>query len=446
MLEVWFKRAKTGWCDRRGPILRVTARIPTAAWGGEILILAFLLAGARPFWHYTHPPDEARLDAIADEVGSIGFMIQDHHPRWFAADAPLVNHTGTQVLFCRTSENGAAVFRLDLATGEKTKLFEEPADRFSAGPATVLSVYAWSPDDAKILYSRAGPTPAWELVDARADTGQELAALEIFRIRKAIWLTPESFVCVDPTGAIHWIKEQPDKNWKEVEIISLAGGPARGKLRLVQKQPDGTAKDLGTISVNGRYDNLAALSDNAIAWQEGNQIVALDLSAKTATALLKLQSERLKEFTYSPATGRFWLSCAEKGQDSLWRRIPGEETLQDSNLVGTANVNVRLWLNGGKGFVYFNPTGQLLAQTNAGADPQTILAGGHIGALAATPDGKRLVILGAASRSGLRRVGIRLGGQHGALPGACCRTRIPTRRHRHPNTAPAFSRQRRSLV
>lgn len=395
MLDIWFKQAKAGWPARREKFRRQFAKIPPPMWGGGILIFAFLLAAARPVWNFTHRPDDARLDAIAEEVGSFGFMIRDHRPQWFGADAPLINHAGTQILFCQTSENGAAVFTLDLATGEKKQLFEEFGNRFSPGPATALTAYDWSPDDTKIIFTRQGPTPAWELVVAEAATGRELATLEIFRVRKAVWLTPKSFVCTDQARAIHWIREQADKSWKE--IIPIAGEPAHGKLRLVQRQVDGTAKDMGTISVNGQYDGLTALSTNKIAWQEGNQIVAFDLSAKTATVLLKLPDERLKEFSYSPANGQFLLSCTTNGRDSLWRLMPGEETLQESNLMATANENVRLWFNDGKGFVYFNQAGQLRAQTNAASESKPILPGGHIGSLAVTPDGKRLVIFGAAS-------------------------------------------------
>lgn len=125
MLEKWYGAAAAKCRVHKGKALERASRIPAPAWGTVILIFAFLLAGARPSWNYLHRPDDARLDAIADEVGSLGFMIQGARAWWARADSPLINHAGTQALFCQTSENGAAILALDLSTGKKTQIFEE---------------------------------------------------------------------------------------------------------------------------------------------------------------------------------------------------------------------------------------------------------------------------------------------------------------------------------
>jgi dienelactone hydrolase len=394
MIERWLIKGRVRGGVWGGKFLRKAGRVAVGAW---ILSLAFLLAGARPFWNHFHQPDAARLDAIADEVGSIGFMIQGHRAWWFAADPPLINHAGTEVLYCQTSENGAALFRTDLATGERKQLFEELGSRFSAGPATVLTCYSWSPDDAKVVYTRRGQTDAWVMVVAEAATGRELAALNISRVEKTVWLSPASFVCVERSGDLHLIEEQPGGDWQEAETISIgARGAGQGQLRLQQPPRDGKLKRTGTISINGRYDGLAAWSSDTLVWQETNQIVSLNLPAKTAEVMFKLAGGALKGFSYSRETGQFLLSCTGKGQDSLWRLTPGEETLQETNLIATVKANVSRWLPGGQGWVYFNQDRQLLVQTNVSAEPVKVLEHGRIGSFAETPDGRHLVIFGTA--------------------------------------------------
>jgi dienelactone hydrolase len=400
MLEKWFKKEKTNSGASGGKIPRKAFLVPAGVW---IAGLAFLLAGGSPFWNYIHKPDEARLDAIADEVGSIGVMIQGHRARWLAADTPLINHAGTQVLFCQTSDNGTALFTTDLATGERKQLFEELGGRFTAGPMTLLAPFSWSPDDTKIIYSRRLQNPlsqndSYDMVVAEAVTGRDLAAMKMPGVQKTVWLTPKSFVCIERAGHVHLIAEQPDENWKETETISIgAGRPSHGKLPLIQKQQDGSRKEMGTIPINGKYEGLAALSSDTIVWQETNQILSLDLPAKAAAVLFKLQGKQLKEFSFSKETGQFLLSCAGNGQDSLWRLTPGEQMLQDTNWIATADVSVSMWLNGGKGYVYFDKNKHLLVQTNAWSEAAKVLEHGHVSSFASTPDGKHLVVFGTAS-------------------------------------------------
>jgi hypothetical protein len=395
MLEKWIKKGESKFDIWGRKLFRQASILPMRIWGVGVLSLAFILVAARPTWDYTHEADNARLDAIANEVGSIGFMIQGMRARWFAADPPLINHAGTQMLYCQTSENGAALFSLDLDTGYRKQLYEEPATLIQAGPTTALAAYAWSPDDTRIVYTRADPGRSIysydDLVVAEAANGSELAALGMPGVHKVVWLKAQLFVATDGAGEIHVIREQQDGIWAEVEAIA----PRVSKVNHNQKQRG--QKYIGTIPVTGQYDDLTALSTNTIAWREGGQIVSLNLASKTIAVLFEPRGQRLKQFAYAAKTSQILVTCSENGQNSLWRLTPGREALEDTNFVTAANVDVNTWLDESDGYAYFNEEKQLLVRANGSSEPVKVLEHGRVSSFACTPDGKRLIIIGTSS-------------------------------------------------
>lgn len=153
MVEQWIETGKKGGQTLGRRWLKVRPR----TWGVWIMAVAVVLAAWRPLAiRLREKPD---LDAIANEVGSISYLF---YGRSFGlrkaygdhADTPQINHAGTKVSYCRTSENGGAVYISDLLTGGKTMVYEEMAADFDSGPRTDMEVHSWSPDDTKLVYSR----------------------------------------------------------------------------------------------------------------------------------------------------------------------------------------------------------------------------------------------------------------------------------------------------
>jgi hypothetical protein len=176
MVETWIDAG-----GRKGrEICRKLAQADTRAWGGWIMALAVVLAAIHPLRvHFKRNP---HLDAIADEVGSISYMFYRNGETFSVrdafglhADTPQINHAGTKVLYCHTSDNGGGAYFHNLVTGEQTLVYEEMASNFFNGPSTDLEVHSWSPDDTRLVYSKTGKN----IVVYDVASGQESAALHI---------------------------------------------------------------------------------------------------------------------------------------------------------------------------------------------------------------------------------------------------------------------------
>ena len=116
-----------------------------------IILVALVIIG-HAFWNtYAVPP---HLDAIADEIGSLGYMVKNEGI-WKNGKLQL-NQAGDKILFTQSSEKGVGVFLCNVAGGQKQVVFEEKEICFGQGPHGVLKAYPWSPDDRRFVYGHQG--------------------------------------------------------------------------------------------------------------------------------------------------------------------------------------------------------------------------------------------------------------------------------------------------
>jgi hypothetical protein len=345
-----------------------TGRKKYAAWHQKIpaglcvMLLAVLLAGIRPLSGYIHKnPD---LDAIANEVGSISYMFYRDGNTFnirdafgIHADSPMIDHAGTRVLYCHTSDNGGAAYVNNFSTGERMLVFEEMATNFFAGPSTDLAVHSWSPDDTKFVYTRSGSS----MVICDSITGKELAALNIWPVGDITWLTSKSFACVERGNLLHLIQEQDGGKWKEVGKTIMAG-----------------------------YACLTTLSADTIAWQEANAIVALNLISRKTNVLAKIDDKTLKEFSCSPKTSQLLITCTTGQQDSLWR-IDFDVQMTNQNLIpiiSAPSIRAAKLVNGGKGYAYVDQNNKLVVQADAKSQPIRLFEHGNADSFSVSADGQ----------------------------------------------------------
>ena len=130
MAETSHNNGKRNWSE----ILRRTFIVPARFW---VVILVIGLVADRALWKHTSAP--AHLDAIAEEVGNVAYMVKNEGV-WKNGKMQL-NHAGNKILFCQSSEKGVGVFLADVAGGQKQMVFEEKEICFGQGPHGVLKVY-----------------------------------------------------------------------------------------------------------------------------------------------------------------------------------------------------------------------------------------------------------------------------------------------------------------
>jgi dienelactone hydrolase len=369
-------------------ILRRASIVPQRYW---MVILVVVLIGGHALCHFISYP--AHLDAIAEEFGNLGYVLKNEGIT--KNGKPQLNHAGSQILFCRSSEKGMGVFLCDTANGKKKMVFEEKEICFGQGPHGVLKIFPWSPDDAWFIYAHQGSGAANADYDranetlltiCNAESGQESATLEIpfGQVAALDWLSSDSFVFASGANGqdFYLVNRQADGHWQ-------------------QRQLD---KSASAAKPSDQLSSFVAISGDTVAWLQTDTIWTMNVASNTVEKLIQLPKDKSYfSFDYSKATRKFLISCWENHADSLWQ-LP----LDDPNSFSKVSVvsgkhdifwNDAVWLNEKGGFAYIVPlveknTSGLMVRNNSLSKPVLLFQHENIKYVAASPDGRGLFIIG----------------------------------------------------
>src|SRR5215469_7432607 len=86
-----------------------------------VAVFIFVLVSSCELFHLIK--HSSRLDAIAREIGGLGYVVKNEGV-WKNGKMEL-NHQGTQIIFCQSSEKGMGVFLANVSDGNKKTIFEE---------------------------------------------------------------------------------------------------------------------------------------------------------------------------------------------------------------------------------------------------------------------------------------------------------------------------------
>lgn len=390
MIEKYFEAGRKAGANWVGKLLGRMAFIPAGIW---IIILVILLVGARPVWTFIQRP--AHLNEIAAECGSgiVSF--------W---GLPTANRAGTKIAYAQTTENGLGIFLNDLTTGVSQLVHEYKEPDVLPG-MELFTMLPWSPDDTWFGYTvnqpglKQGDDQLQQVVICDAKTGAETIVgsfpNQLWRPTpdsSFSWLSPHSFVYVNHQNELHLAERQTNGTWKDT-------------VRLDSSQ-------MGDIPVSFITD----LSDNDIAWLQGNALWRLDVSSPNApvnffdfsTNIPEL--EKITRVSYSPETGRFLLNClGSNNVATVWNWTPGDSSSENLSRIQPANATWGgKWINQGGGWAYVSQSqpqhDTLVIQTNFSiasttrikfsVDLSSYYSQGFTLSFTAAANGKRLFIPG----------------------------------------------------
>ena len=345
--------------------IRLWRRIQVLPPGLQVAIIVVLLLGARPAWTFIHRP--AHLDEIAAECGSVHTFFR----------VPTTDQTGTRIAYSRTTENWVGTLLYNDVTGERQLIYTNHA----------RNSMPWSPDGLSFAYARtfesATPIIAIYWPDTRKTQLIPCAVASTFAWPNTdficSWLTPDSFVYTGDPMEMHWVRKQTDGQWKDT-------------VRFVPSQ------------VTNAPAFMTAMSDKNIIWQQGNTLWTLDVpSTNPPVKFFQLSTNssdltKLTGVSYSPETRQFLLNCTGTNDGSLWRLTPGDPSSENpSRIMSDNSIRDAKWINEGKGYAYINQDKSLVVRMELSAKSVTLFSEGNVTAFKASPNGKRLFIVGVMS-------------------------------------------------
>ncbi len=208
----WFRQRRAPWLP-----------------GAGLVMLAVALVGLRLLWLRVERP--AHLEENAAAYGSIGNFY-----------GPVrMNHDGSQFTYVTiAADRGHALFLCDTATGKKGQIIEDRQGVGYFGDDFAIQAGPWSPDDSCFLCVVSNRPMVFS-----ANTRQGQAVIDGEPFSDAVWLTPTKFACVaDGTN-----------------------------LCLAQKSADGQWDQKIFLSRNVPLTSLAAISSDAVAWLENDDVI-----------------------------------------------------------------------------------------------------------------------------------------------------------------------------
>jgi hypothetical protein len=367
-------------------ILRRASVVPARYW---VVILVVVLIGGHALCNFISYP--AHLDAIAEEFGNLGYVLKNEGIG--KNGKPQLNHAGSQILFCRSSEKGMGVFLCDTATGQKKMVFEEKEICFGQGPHGVLKVFPWSPDDGWFIYAHQGSgaqngdfdrANESVLTICSAEDVQESATLEIpfGQVAALDWLDSDSFVFASGTNGLDFylVNRQADGHWRQRPL------------------------DKSAANSSDPLSSFTAISGDTVAWLQGDTIWTMNVASNTVEKLIQLPKDKSYfSFDYSKATRKFLVSCWENHADSLWQ-LPLDDSDGFSKVSAVSGKhelfwNDAVWLNEKGGFAYIVPlveknTSGLMVRTHTTGKPVLLFQHENIQYFAVSQDGQSLFIIG----------------------------------------------------
>ncbi|HZQ45785.1 MAG TPA: hypothetical protein VFC07_02135 [Verrucomicrobiae bacterium] len=251
---------------------------------------------------------------------------------------PRSDALGSKVLYLQSSQAGIGLFSADVGSGKKQLLHEKSVMGY------IDCVSPFSPDDALFALVTDSIYDSGYLSICLADSMQELARIQApqWHVFEIAWLTPEKLVC-----------------W---------GRPGNGApFHFIQKQPDGAWKTWTSDILATNASCLTSLSSNAFAWLDANGLCVMNTTSNSVTTVFKTDKRKVGDFSFSPETGEFLVTCRENDLYSLWRFKPGKNTPDEiGQLASDKHIYNARWINGNKGYAYLDQK-TLVLKADAGS-------------------------------------------------------------------------------
>lgn len=343
-----------------------TNSIKQAATGFSLAIFVAALMIGR--WIYVRAANPAHMQEIAVELASIGK---------FVLPIPMPNKACDKLLFGQSTEQGVGIFLLDIASGQKQLIYEQPRKYYDPAKFKILG---WTPDDSLFAYQQHD-RQEWansRIVICNGNTGKMIDTVNVAGkmmngnyvfgiISSFVWLSPHAFAYIRIIGGdqdLIVLEENAGRNWVP----------------------------LGTFNINtkNQIGMLAATSTHSVVWQEGNTLQNLEITSGSKMQIFESKTNKLEGFSFSQDIGRFLLLCGDQTGDNLFVFQPDEKLLWGGIRAGSFtnlcrinnqpnSVKKALWIE--KGVAYLvQDLGQetLFIKTNASANPVSLCARGSV--------------------------------------------------------------------
>jgi predicted esterase len=237
------------------------------------------------------------LNTTLDEIFSNGRIL----------DAPVVNNSGSMLLFAQEIPNGVGVFLENLTTLKRTQIQSMKTVEIEGKKS--FRLFGWSPDDNYLAFSAVtvatnqNNKKYQEIVVCDGTTGAVKSSVDISsstpRPELGVWLTMNSIAILNYSHKLMIFNLETDKNL----------GPF-GKKGLVQSI---------RLENSGPYD-LVRVSDRSVAYCDKGNIWTLDIPASHPIQLTHFSDTTLEWLDYSPKAGKY-LFCLTRGNDVTNRYV-----------------------------------------------------------------------------------------------------------------------------
>jgi len=284
-------------------------------WGLGAALFTLLIAGQqlRLPWHF---------NAMAREISSIGaFRV-----------APLVNHSGTKLIYARETEDGIGLFLMNLATRQCHLV--GAVDRAVSIPDNSFKLIGWSPDDSRLAFAVDskqdqtiticdGDSGALQKTFPLCDNAKQKDFSMLDEVKEAVWLTGDSLLLMDSFHSLYLLNIKTSRMEELHGYTSLNGSPPYA---------------------------LARMSDHGIAYVDDGNVWSLDISTRQTQQLTCLTNATIEWLDYSPAKMAFLFCLTEPGS----KRSLYQFDLNTTNLTRLTDTDTLKgqWIDGDTGIAY----------------------------------------------------------------------------------------------
>ncbi len=305
------------------------------------------------------PPSVGEVRAAVQEIMSVAEFSRSPEP----------NHALTRLAFIRESDQGNALWELDLLSGHARRLPREEQPR---------RLFDWSPDDRYLLLRDYDSNEALTLYDANAGSFRPATPVKDPKGRQAQWLYT--------AGQVVWVGTN--------RFAYVGNNEGIAELRLATLEDH--ERKLTPVSRPQGRDLLARMSDTELGFKSNRELWSFDLSTGRATQLTTNLSQDYLWLNYSKDNRAFLYCCDD---ESDWRHLyrldlelPSAPRLRQLTF-GPEHTYNGQWIQDGKGFAYVGSLTNhyYLAVRPADAAANTnLFMGGYLYGYKAGADGNRI--------------------------------------------------------
>lgn len=334
-------------------------RIPyrSAKW---VIVLSSLVTVF--IWHGFAILKDSRIEKVASELASAKEFFKEPGP----------NHSGTKLFYAQTSENGVTAYLVDTATGEKKFLYEHEQSHLDG-----VGLLGWSPDDK--LFAYAVRAPEGKIIICDGDSGDPVGSVSESKIlQQGVWLSAEAFVYVNTDQGMGAVRKSGNE-WKKGRLFTRKAGDVQKSSATLTTAGQTSGKTAGTrrarsahnpIPIEDQIEHLTAISDTAVAWQQGGGIWNCEIGADTPSKIWDSTTNTLLDFYFSRQREIFLLHCKDDDSEfvasfypaSIWHneRLTNFDRLSQSRASTLTNF---AFVNDGKGYVFLvrSPASDLIS-------------------------------------------------------------------------------------